>query len=65
MITQLDKLRSKQPFLYLDNINRFLNWKLIENLLNQRFKKKYNSVGNPAYSFILIRTQNSHFRQRT
>lgn len=52
MITQLDKLRSKQPFLYLDNINRFLNWKLIENLLNQRFKKKYNSVGNPAYSFI-------------
>ncbi len=52
MITQLNRLRCKQSALYLDNINKFLNWKPIRKLLNQKFKKNYSSVGNPAYSFI-------------
>lgn len=52
LITQLNKLRNKQSALCLDNINKFLNWKPIEKLLNQRFKKNNNAIGNPAYSFI-------------
>ena len=52
LITQLNKLRSKQSALHLDNINKFLNWKPIVKLLNQRLKKNNNAVGNPAYSFI-------------
>lgn len=43
----IKKLKKAKTFLY--NVDKFLNWKPINKLLNKHLKKPLKSVGNPSY----------------
>ncbi len=43
---------SKSKTSFLENIDKFVNWKPIEILLNKHIKRNKNIVGNPAFQNI-------------
>ncbi len=40
---------SKSKISFLENIDKFVDWTLIEKLLNKHIKRHKNDVGNPAF----------------
>jgi len=39
----------KKPKTFLDDVNKFVNWKPIEKLLKKKLRKNKDAIGNPAY----------------
>jgi len=39
----------KRKVTFLDEIDRIIDWKPLERLLNKRLKRQPDAVGNPAY----------------
>ena len=39
----------KKPKTFLDDLNKFVNWKPIEKVLKKKLRKRKDVIGNPAY----------------
>ena len=46
--------RRKHKDCFLDEIDRLIDWKPLENVLRQKLKRVANAVGNPAYPPLLM-----------
>jgi len=45
-------LQIKNKITFLDKINKFLNWKLIETALKSKIKQTFDATGNPSYPIL-------------
>lgn len=46
--------RAKRKTTFLDEIDRIIDWKPLERLMNKRLKRSADAVGNPAYPALVM-----------
>lgn len=47
-------LRARRKTAFLDEIDRLIDWKPLERLLNRRLKRSADAVGNPPYPALVM-----------